>query len=148
MDSRNGPNLACEGCGQAVATRVDDCGQWQAVWLEPDAVGRRPSALPAGPTPGWDDLERAEHRVAPVEPDGSWRRRWEAAAGVALAHLVVATEGRPVTLPSGPAPSCSATPSAGTCRQPGPVPGPWRWRVPGSARRGRDPTSCSSPATP
>ncbi|MEU6167794.1 hypothetical protein [Streptomyces tanashiensis] len=102
VDGRNGPNLACEGCGQAVATRVDDCGQWQAVWLEPDAVGRRPSALPAGPTPGWDDLERAEHRVPPVEPDGSWSRRWEAAVGVALAHLVVATEGRPAALPSGP----------------------------------------------
>ncbi len=47
-------------------------------------------------------MERAEHRVPPVEPDGSWSRRWEAAVGVALAHLVVATGGRPVTLPVGP----------------------------------------------
>ncbi|MFD3534656.1 hypothetical protein [Streptomyces sp. NPDC058664] len=106
VDGRAGPNLACEGCGQAVATRVDDCGMWQTVWLEPDAVERRPSGLPAGPPAGapvdWGDLERAEHRVPPVEPDGSWNRRWEAALGVALAHLVAATEGHPVALPAGP----------------------------------------------
>ncbi|MFJ8078884.1 hypothetical protein ACIQ7Q_34340 [Streptomyces sp. NPDC096176] len=102
VDGRAGPNLACEGCGRAVATRMDDCGMWQTVWLEPDAVERRPSGLPAGRPPDWDDLERAEHRVPPVEPDGSWSRRWEAAVGVMLAHLVVATEDRPVTLPVGP----------------------------------------------
>ncbi|MGW7262301.1 hypothetical protein [Streptomyces sp. NPDC054842] len=102
VDGRAGPNLACEGCGRAVATRMDDCGMWQAVWLEPDAVVRRPSGLPARPSPDWDDLERTEHRVPPVEADGSWSRRWEAAVGVALAHLVAATEDRPVTLPTGP----------------------------------------------
>ncbi|WP_435885395.1 hypothetical protein [Streptomyces collinus] len=102
VDGRNGPNLACEGCGRAVATRMDDCGMWQTVWLEPDAVVRLPSGLPAGPPPDWDELERPEHRVPPVEPDGSWSRRWEAALGVALAHLVAATEDRPVILPAGP----------------------------------------------
>ncbi|MEU8777059.1 hypothetical protein [Streptomyces sp. NPDC048606] len=102
VDGRDGPNLACEACGLAVATRMDDCGLWQGVWLEPDAVVRRPSGLPAGPPPDWDDLARPEHRVAPVELDGGWSRRWEAAFGVALAHLAVATEGRPVTLPVGP----------------------------------------------
>lgn len=102
VDGRAGPNLACEGCGRAVATRMDDCGLWQTVWLEPDAVVRRPSGLPAGPSPDWHDLERAEHRVPPVEPDGSWSRRWEAAVGVALAHLVAVTEDRSVTLPAGP----------------------------------------------
>ncbi|MFF0298389.1 hypothetical protein ACFYST_33620 [Kitasatospora sp. NPDC004614] len=102
VDGRDGPNLACTGCGRAVATRIDDCGSWQTVWLEPDAVVRRPSGLPAQPPPGWADLERAEHRVPPVEPDGSWSRRWEAAVGVALAHLVVATGNRPVALPVGP----------------------------------------------
>ncbi|MFF0746944.1 hypothetical protein ACFYVL_41825 [Streptomyces sp. NPDC004111] len=102
VDGRAGPNLACEGCGRAVATRMDDCGLWQAVWLEPDAVVRRPSGLPAGPPPGWDDLRLAGHRLPPVEPDGRWSRRWEAAAGVAPAHLVVATGGRPAALPAGP----------------------------------------------
>ncbi|MFF8839111.1 hypothetical protein [Streptomyces sp. NPDC015130] len=101
VDGRDGPNLACEGCGRAVATRRDDCGMWQTVWLEPDAVVRRPSGLPAGPPPGWDDLVRAEHRVPPVEPDGSWSRRWRSAVGVALAHLVAVTGNRPVTLPAG-----------------------------------------------
>ncbi|MEU3794268.1 hypothetical protein [Streptomyces fructofermentans] len=102
VDGRAGPNLACEGCGRPVATRIDDCGMWQTVWLEPDLVVRRASGRPADPPPGWGDLERAEHRVPPVEPDGSWSRRWEAAVGVVLAHLVVATRGRPVALPAGP----------------------------------------------
>ncbi|MFF3127377.1 hypothetical protein ACFVRD_34920 [Streptomyces sp. NPDC057908] len=102
VDGRAGPNLACEGCGRAVATRMDDCGLWQTVWLEPGAVVRRPSGLLASPPPDWDELERAEHRVPPVEPDGSWSRRWEAAVGVALAHLVAAAEDRPVDLPAGP----------------------------------------------
>ncbi|MFJ5927590.1 hypothetical protein ACIQF6_33845 [Kitasatospora sp. NPDC092948] len=102
VDGRAGPNLACTGCERAVATRIDDCGSWQTVWLEPDAVVSRPSELPDRPPPDWADLERAEHRVPPVEPDGSWSRRWEAAVGVMLAHLVTATENHPVTLPSGP----------------------------------------------
>ncbi|WP_030764393.1 hypothetical protein [Streptomyces sp. NRRL F-2664] len=99
VDGRDGPNLACTACGRAVATRMDDCGLWQAVWLEPDAVRRVPSGLPAVPVPGWDELDLAQCAVAPVEPDGSWNRRWQAAVAVALAHLVVACGGRPVALP-------------------------------------------------
>ncbi|MFJ4780312.1 hypothetical protein [Streptomyces sp. NPDC088762] len=99
VDGRDGPNLACERCGCAVATRLDDCGLWQAVWLEPDAVRRLPPGPPEAPVPGWDDLEPAAYAVPPVELDGSWSRRWEAAVPVALAHLVVACEGRPVALP-------------------------------------------------
>ncbi|AQT74081.1 hypothetical protein B1K54_22700 [Streptomyces sp. fd1-xmd] len=99
IDGRDGPNLACEGCGRAVATRMDDCGLWQAVWLEPDEVRRIPSGAPAVPVPGWDELDLASYAVPPVELDGSWSRRWEAAVPVALAHLVVACEGRPVALP-------------------------------------------------
>ncbi|MFJ5828919.1 hypothetical protein [Streptomyces sp. NPDC093089] len=102
VDGRDGPNLACEGCGRAVATRMDDCGMWQAVWLEPDAVVRRPSGLPAVPPPDWDDLARPDHRAPLFELDGSWSRRWEAALGVALAHLVAVTGDRPVILPAGP----------------------------------------------
>ncbi|MER6780640.1 MULTISPECIES: hypothetical protein [unclassified Streptomyces] len=102
VDGREGPNLACEGCGRAVATRIDDCGFWQAVWLEPDAVHRRPSGLPAAAPPDWDDLVRDPRRVPPLEEDGWWSPRWEAAVGVALAHLVVACGRRPVALPAGP----------------------------------------------
>ncbi len=99
IDGRDGPNLACGGCGSAVATRLDDCGLWQAVWLEPDAVRRVPSGLPAVPTPDWDELDLESYAVPPVELDGSWSFRWEAAVPVALAHLVAACEGRPVALP-------------------------------------------------
>ncbi|MFF4929478.1 hypothetical protein ACFY2H_11415 [Streptomyces griseofuscus] len=68
VDGRAGPNLACAGCGRAVATRLDDCGMWQMVWLEPGAVVRRPSGLPAGPPPDWDDLERADIVSRPSNP--------------------------------------------------------------------------------
>lgn len=102
VDGREGPNLACEGCGRAVATRIDDCGSWQAVWLEPDAVHRLTSGPPAAAPPDWDDLARDLRRVPPLEEDGWWSPRWEAAVGVALAHLVVACERRPVVLPAGP----------------------------------------------
>ncbi|WP_234308504.1 hypothetical protein [Streptomyces sp. NRRL F-4428] len=99
IDGRDGPNLACRGCGRAVATRMDDCGLWQTVWLEPDEVRCVPSGAPAVPVPGWDELDLGACAVAPVELDGSWSFRWEAAVMVALARLVVACEGRPVTLP-------------------------------------------------
>ncbi|MGW1035458.1 hypothetical protein ACWD4Z_25140 [Streptomyces antibioticus] len=115
VDGRAGPNLACAGCGRPVATRVDDCGSWQTVWLEPAAVVRRSSGLPAGPPPDWADLER----VPPVEADGSWSRRWEAALGVMLAHLVATTEDRPVTLPSGPVSELLGH-AVGRCLSPGP----------------------------
>ncbi|AUG80531.1 hypothetical protein CFP65_5850 [Kitasatospora sp. MMS16-BH015] len=101
VDGRDGPNLACVGCGRAVATRVDDCGSWQTVWLEPAAVVRRDSGRSAV-VPDWADLAKPEHRVPPVELDGSWSRRWEAAVAVMAAHLVAATDGHPVVLPVGP----------------------------------------------
>ncbi|WP_324608101.1 hypothetical protein [Streptomyces sp. 142MFCol3.1] len=40
----NGPNMACEACGLPVASRIDDCSSWQAMWLTPDAVCRLPAA--------------------------------------------------------------------------------------------------------
>ncbi len=36
----DGPNMACEACGLPVASRIDDCSLWQAVWLAPNAVRR------------------------------------------------------------------------------------------------------------
>ncbi|CAM5522315.1 C2H2-type domain-containing protein OS=Streptomyces rimosus subsp. rimosus (strain ATCC/ DSM 40260 / JCM 4667 / NRRL 2234) OX=1265868 GN=SRIM_039845 PE=4 SV=1 [Streptomyces rimosus subsp. rimosus] len=82
VDGWAGLNLACEGCERAVATRMDDCGLWQTVF--PGA--RRGRTPPLGaPRCFAARLGRAGHRVPPVEPDGSWSRRWEAAIGVALA---------------------------------------------------------------
>ncbi|MGW0481338.1 hypothetical protein [Nonomuraea sp. NPDC003214] len=97
-DGRYGPNLACAGCGGAVATRVDDCGHWQVVWLEPDAV--RPVAVegPVQRVMDWTELPGPP----PVEPAGCWSPVWEAAIAASLAHLVVASEGRRVTVPDGP----------------------------------------------
>lgn len=40
LDGRQGPNMVCRTCGLAVATRIDDCSLWQAVWLAPGSVRR------------------------------------------------------------------------------------------------------------
>ncbi|MGW1894742.1 hypothetical protein ACWCP6_31545 [Streptomyces sp. NPDC002004] len=100
LDGRDGPNLACERCGLAVATRMDDCSLWQAVWLEPGAV-RRVGAGVSARSPGWECVTREACGTPPVEPVGAWNPRWQAAAAAALAHLVVASEGGPVNLPDG-----------------------------------------------
>ncbi|MFF9131246.1 hypothetical protein [Streptomyces sp. NPDC014806] len=114
LDGSDGPNLACEACGQPVAIRIDDCSLWQAVWLVPDVVhpirvddadavplswaalmaeGR--STPPFEPITGWGGSRLGTHHW------WSWSPRWEAAAGWALAHLLVASGGRPVTVPEG-----------------------------------------------
>ncbi|GAA1655937.1 hypothetical protein GCM10009733_061820 [Nonomuraea maheshkhaliensis] len=51
-----------------MATRIDDCGFWQVVWLEPNAV--RPVAV-AGPVPrvmGWEEPPS----TPPVGQRGYW----------------------------------------------------------------------------
>ncbi|MFF0750311.1 hypothetical protein [Streptomyces sp. NPDC004267] len=88
-----GPNLVCEACGLPVACREDDCGIWSAVWLEPDAVRRVSTGVPA-PVGELTPLP-------PVEPPGRWSPRWAAATGAALAHLLAASDGGPVVLPDG-----------------------------------------------
>ncbi|MFE1883002.1 hypothetical protein [Streptomyces diastatochromogenes] len=95
------PNLTCEDCGLPVANRVDDCSYWQAVWLEPTAVRRVPG--PATPITDWQTLveERERRSTPPVEQPGFWSPQWEAAAGVALAHLLAASAGAHVALPGG-----------------------------------------------
>ncbi|MFF3849354.1 hypothetical protein [Streptomyces sp. NPDC002328] len=117
LDGADGPNLACEACGLPVASRIDDCSLWQAVWLAPDAVHRLP-VDGTDPAPlSWAELTAEPaaggRRTPPFEPITawasqpglhhwwSWSPRWEAAAGVALAHLLAASEGRPVTVPDG-----------------------------------------------
>ncbi|YCK32601.1 hypothetical protein ACNF49_00385 [Actinomadura sp. ATCC 39365] len=81
-----------------MATRVDDCGFWQVVWLEPDAV--RPVAV-AGPVQrvmNWTELPS----TPPVDPLGFWSPQWEASIAVTLAHLVVASGGKRVSVPDMP----------------------------------------------
>ncbi|WP_037623678.1 hypothetical protein [Streptomyces aureus] len=109
----DGPNMACEGCGLPVATRVDDCSLWQAVWLARDAVHRLPVDGTRTAPLSWEELPTEGRAMPPFEPRGrwgfsperqdgsSWSPRWEAAAGQALAHLLAASEGGPVSVPHG-----------------------------------------------
>ncbi|MFF1561894.1 hypothetical protein [Streptomyces sp. NPDC058279] len=112
-DGADGPNMECEACGLPVASRIDDCSRWQAVWLAPDAVRRRPVDGAEAAPRSWEALSAEGERTPPLEPIKtwggrmgtshywSWSPRWEAAAGRALAHLLAASEGRPVRVPEG-----------------------------------------------
>ncbi|MBQ0887148.1 hypothetical protein KBZ94_19770 [Streptomyces sp. RM72] len=114
LDGADGPNMACEACGLPVASRIDDCSLWQAVWLAPNAVHRQAVGDP-GPTPlPWADATATAVGTPPYEPITSWggpgfglyhwwswSPRWEAAAGRALAHLLAASGGRSVSVPHG-----------------------------------------------
>ncbi|MEV6653745.1 hypothetical protein [Streptomyces sp. NPDC051219] len=101
VDGRDGPNLACARCGRPVATRIDDCSYWQAVWLAPHAVRRLPADGSARRTVDWETPAEEREGTPPVEPSGAWSPRWEAAVGAALAHVLVASAGAPVTVPDG-----------------------------------------------
>ncbi|RKN77613.1 hypothetical protein D7231_02620 [Streptomyces klenkii] len=113
LDGADGPNMACEACGLPVASRIDDCSLWQAMWLAPDAVRRLPVDGADTPPLSWAELMAEGKSTPPFEPlttwgsplgsirRWSWSPQWEAAAGRALAHLLVASAGRPVTVPDG-----------------------------------------------
>ncbi|MFF1909320.1 hypothetical protein [Kitasatospora sp. NPDC058218] len=109
----DGPNMVCEACALPVATRIDDCSLWQAVWLTPNAVDRLPVGGADTEPRSWKELMEEARGTPPYESivtwgSGlgsshhlSWSPQWEAAAGRALAHLLVASEGQPVTVPNG-----------------------------------------------
>lgn len=113
LGGADGPNMACEACGLPVASRVDDCSLWQAVWLAPSAVRRRPVDDADSAPLSWAELMTEGKGTPPFEPMArwgsrigmdhwwSWSPQWDAAAGRALAHLLAASEGRPVTVPDG-----------------------------------------------
>jgi hypothetical protein len=113
LNGTDGPNMACEACDLPVATRVDDCSLWQAVRLGSDAVRRVPvDNIHAAPLT-WAELAEKGEKTPPFEPIATWGGRlgpnhywswspqWEAAAGHALAHLLVASHGQPVKIPGG-----------------------------------------------
>ncbi|MDX3695746.1 hypothetical protein PV726_36610 [Streptomyces europaeiscabiei] len=113
LGGADGPNMACEACGLPVASRIDDCSLWQSVWLAPNAVrGRRVDDTGAVAL-SWAELMAQGKGTPPFEPITTWASRlgpnhwwswspqWEAAVGQALAHLLAASEGRPVTVPDG-----------------------------------------------
>lgn len=104
LDGRDGPNAACAQCGRAVATRIDDCSYWQTAWLVPHAVRRVPvDGVPDHrPATDWRTLIREQRGgTPPVEQSGAWDPRWSAAVGAALAQLLAASAGDPVTMPAG-----------------------------------------------
>ncbi|GIG70900.1 hypothetical protein Pen01_71950 [Phytomonospora endophytica] len=112
LDGGDGPNLACEVCDLPVATRIDDCSYWQSAWLDPKAVRALPTGAKA-PPPTWDELLASGESTPPLEVIStwngglrldhrwSWSPRWEAAAGRALAHLLAASDGSAVIVPTG-----------------------------------------------
>ncbi|MDG4859874.1 hypothetical protein P8605_17235 [Streptomyces sp. T-3] len=114
IDGADGPNMACMSCGLPVASRIDDCSLWQAVWLAPNAVRRLPVDGAKDAPLSWAELMDNGRSTPPFEPMTmvwgsrlgrnnfwSWSPQWEAAAGQALAHLLAASQGRPVTVPNG-----------------------------------------------
>ncbi|MET9387900.1 hypothetical protein ABZY09_44660 [Streptomyces sp. NPDC002928] len=114
IDGADGPNMACEVCGLPVASRIDDCSLWQAAWLAPNAIRRLPVDGAEDAPLSWAELMDNGKGTSPFEPMTmtwgsrlglnnfwSWSPQWEAAAGRALAHLLAASEGRPVTVPDG-----------------------------------------------
>lgn len=113
FDGADGPNTACLAYGLAVASRIDDCSLWQAVWLAPGAVRRVLVDDVDAAQLTWEDLIEEGKSTPPFEPIAtwgsthgtshrwSWSPQWEAAAGRALAHLLAASEGHPVVVPNG-----------------------------------------------
>ncbi|NYV73765.1 hypothetical protein [Streptomyces sp. UH6] len=113
LDGADGPNMACEACDLPVATRVDDCSLWQMVRLDPDVVHRVPVDGVHAASLSWTELAEKGEKTPPFEPIAtwggrlgpnhywSWSPRWEAAAGQALAHLLVASQGQSVKVPDG-----------------------------------------------
>jgi hypothetical protein len=101
LDGRDGPNLACAQCGRPVATRIDDCSLWQAVWLDPRAVHRVSGDTAPRRVVSWEALREQRPGIPPVEPTGMWSPIWSAAVAVALARLLAASAGSRVTIPDG-----------------------------------------------
>ncbi|MFF7594698.1 hypothetical protein [Streptomyces mirabilis] len=96
-----------------MASRIEDCSLWQAVWLAPTVVRRHPvDGADAAPL-SWAELMAEAKGTLPFESIAmsgsrpganhwwSWSPQWEAAVGQALAHLLAASEGCPVTVPDG-----------------------------------------------
>jgi hypothetical protein len=101
LDGRDGPNLACAQCGRPVATRIDDCSLWQAVWLDPRAVHRVAGDAVQRPAVGWEGLRGERPGIPPLEPPGLWNPLWEAAVAAALARILAVSAGTQVTVPDG-----------------------------------------------
>lgn len=119
LDGRDGPNLGCAGCGRTVATRIDDCSYWQAVWLDPQAVRHLTDDGPARGVLDWEALRDEQSPTPPIEPPEGWSPLWTAAVAVALARLLAVSAGTRVVVPDGPVATAFAW-ALGTLLPPGP----------------------------
>ena len=77
IDGATGPNMACEACGLPVASRIDDCSLWQAVWLAPDAVHRLPLDGADTAPLSWEKLTAQGKSTPPFEPIARWGSRMD-----------------------------------------------------------------------
>jgi hypothetical protein len=104
LNGAAGPNLACVSCGAEVATRIDDCGAWQEVRLDPAAViSSGAPAVGADITEPfqWDAAENERLGTAP--PDGSrdpdWL--WFGTVAACAAKVLARSGGGPIFLAEG-----------------------------------------------
>ncbi|KQV21862.1 hypothetical protein ASE03_16305 [Kitasatospora sp. Root187] len=103
VDGGDGPNLACAQCGQEVGSRMDVCSFWQEVRLDPQAVRRVAVDGPAPAPADWETVLAEERLAMPsVDLTGWWGPESDVAAGVAMAHLLVASGGAPLSFKPGP----------------------------------------------
>ena len=126
LDGAAGPNVACAACALPVASRIDDCSLWQAVWLAPNAVRRRPvDGADAAPL-SWAELMAEGKGTPPFEPIAAWGSRLGAVEPLVVVEPAVGGGSRPGTRP----------PAGGLGRPAGDRPGrPDRGGVPTRARR-------------
>jgi hypothetical protein len=75
LDGRDGPNMACLACGLPVASRIDDCSLWQAVWLAPRSVRRVPVGDADAALLTWEELLEEGKSTPPFEPIATVCRR-------------------------------------------------------------------------
>ncbi|GAA2376705.1 hypothetical protein [Dactylosporangium salmoneum] len=121
LSGEDGPNLACARCATPVATRIDDCSLWQAVWLDPHAVRRAPGSAHERPPIDWAALHVERPGVPPSDPEGHASPMWAAAVGAALAHLLAVAGGGPIAVPDGPVANALRRPLDTLLRSPGPT---------------------------
>ena len=91
-----GPNTACGGCGVAVASRTDDCDQWQELRFYPDAVTpvRVPDDLRTSRDPYPRDTS-ARYRLGtgPVDDPAGQAGAWSVVLHACAAKILARSDG-------------------------------------------------------
>lgn len=81
LDGAAGPNMACLECALPVASRIDDCSLWQAIWLAPNAVRRLPVDGADAATLSWAELMAAGKGTPRSSRSPRGGRGWGRATG-------------------------------------------------------------------